>query len=113
MGIMGRLVSADLVYQQTLTRDEHRCTACGSTQRLVVHHRDGKGRGCKKPNHSLDNLETLCNSCHNKWHSSKRVHKQVSDLLGTMSLRAIAREIGVSHTTVRNVRDELETMEGI
>ena len=109
-----RLISTNPVYKQAMERDGHRCTACGSIKRLVIHHIDGRGRGCKDPNHALDNLDTLCNSCHNKWHGTKGNYlKEVSELLGTMSLRAIGRKLGILHTKVRRIRDELDEMEGL
>lgn len=50
--------------QAALERDGYRCTLCGSQEQLVVHHRDGRGRNHPNPNNELDNLQTLCNSCH-------------------------------------------------
>lgn len=47
-----------------LERDKYQCQKCGATKRLVVHHKDGKGRSTKTPNNSLKNLETLCKPCH-------------------------------------------------
>ena len=47
-----------------LERDGHRCVRCGSEEQLVVHHKDGNGRGASNPNNSLENLETLCRACH-------------------------------------------------
>lgn len=44
------------------------CTRCEghspNTERTVVHHVDGD-----RSNNNLDNLEPLCYSCHEKWHS--------------------------------------------
>lgn len=49
-----------------LQRDGYQCVKCGSVKQLVVHHKDGNGR--PKPeelkNNTLENLETLCRSCH-------------------------------------------------
>jgi hypothetical protein len=54
-----------------LERDDHRCVDCGTTEGLVVHHLDGRSK-CSirngQPNHSLDNLVTLCASCHTRRH---------------------------------------------
>lgn len=47
-----------------LERDDYKCTECGSTNKLIVHHKDGNGRGSKIKNNELDNLVTLCRSCH-------------------------------------------------
>lgn len=54
--------------QAVLARDEYRCVRCGKSNRLTVHHVDGKGRGFPDPNNDLLNLETLCRSCHAKLH---------------------------------------------
>ena len=43
---------------QALIRDNHRCTHCGSTEELEVHHLKPSG------GNSLDNLQTLCQKCH-------------------------------------------------
>lgn len=53
-----------------LIRDGYKCVLCGrgTEAMLVVHHRDGNGRGSKTPNNSDDNLETQCRSCHATTH---------------------------------------------
>lgn len=53
-----------------LARDEHKCTSCGSTDQLVVHHIDGAGRGSKQPNNTMANLITLCRACHAALHGT-------------------------------------------
>lgn len=49
--------------REALKRDEHRCTACGNTDRPQVHHivpwRYSRS-------HELENLTTLCRSCHSR-----------------------------------------------
>jgi len=46
----------------TIQRDQGKCVLCGSDQRLHVHH-------IADPDcHELDNLETVCASCHRKRH---------------------------------------------
>lgn len=47
-----------------LSRDGRRCSRCGNTSKLVVHHKDRLGRGNKQPNNALVNLETVCRRCH-------------------------------------------------
>lgn len=47
-----------------LARDGHRCVICGSVVALVVHHKDGQGRGTPNPNNKMSNLETRCRACH-------------------------------------------------
>ena len=51
-----------------IERDGFKCTLCESPNDLVVHHKDGNGRGKQNPNNDLANLETLCRSCHMKVH---------------------------------------------
>lgn len=52
---------------RALERDGHRCVRCGSARRLHVHHRKPWNDRQKHP-HALDNLETLCASCHRRSH---------------------------------------------
>lgn len=56
------------VREDVLKRDGYRCVKCGSCHQLVVHHKDGNGRGHKNPNNDIANLETLCRACHIKAH---------------------------------------------
>lgn len=39
------------------------CQACGTTEKLAIHHVDGN-----PANNDQGNLMTLCDSCHLKWH---------------------------------------------
>ena len=48
---------------KVLERDSHKCTDCGTTKRLDIHHK--KPYRISKDN-SLKNLITLCRSCHIK-----------------------------------------------
>ena len=50
--------------EQALQRDGHACVRCGGKNKLTVHHKDRHGRGTKKPNNRLSNLETVCRKCH-------------------------------------------------
>jgi 5-methylcytosine-specific restriction endonuclease McrA len=56
---------------KTLERDGYKCTECGSTTNLQVHHKDESGRNKPKElrNDRLDNLVTLCGKCHIKRHN--------------------------------------------
>lgn len=47
-----------------IRRDKTICRLCGKAKRLQVHHIDGNGIASSIPNDSLDNLITLCTSCH-------------------------------------------------
>ena len=52
-----------------LERDGFHCQDCGQDQkRLIVHHIQERTQG-QKDNHALDNMVTLCDSCHRKRHS--------------------------------------------
>lgn len=53
--------------EKCLERDGHKCCVCGSTNKPHVHHLDGSGR-THNPNHVLENLATLCSSCHRRIH---------------------------------------------
>lgn len=58
--------------EPVMQRDGYKCTRCGETDRskLVVHHRDGRGRGTSDPNNDDENLETVCRACHARHHST-------------------------------------------
>ena len=56
--------------EAALARDGHMCVKCHKTKNLVVHHKDGEGRGSKAPNNELHNLETLCRGCHAALHGT-------------------------------------------
>lgn len=49
--------------KEALDRDGHKCTACGSDNRLNVHHIQPYRYS---RSHALDNLTTLCRPCHSK-----------------------------------------------
>lgn len=65
-----------------LKRDGYKCQECGKeNKRLIVHHKDHKGRNLPSillMNNNLDNLITLCSGCHIRIHTWKvRKSKQV------------------------------------
>lgn len=47
-----------------------KCSRCGSTNELIVHHKDRN-----RSNNSVSNLELLCVSCHNKTHPLNKTKK--------------------------------------
>jgi len=49
-------------------RDGFKCVRCGGKKSLHVHHIDGSGQ-TSEPNHALENLVTLCGSCHKSMHA--------------------------------------------
>jgi 5-methylcytosine-specific restriction protein A len=62
--------------QNALERDKYTCQKCGKTHHeavLDVHHKDKTGRNKKEHNHSLENLITLCHSCHTKEHKEDTI----------------------------------------
>lgn len=54
-------------FEKCLERDGHKCCMCGSANKPHVHHLDCSGQ-TQKPNHALENLATLCSSCHTRMH---------------------------------------------
>jgi len=63
---------------KVLDRDKYKCQECGTYLNLIVHHIDGNGRGKIINNNNLNNLITLCNSCHVKLHWKLRKEKYAS-----------------------------------
>lgn len=57
-------------------RDGNKCTICGATNNLEIHHKDGTGYKTvgdyRKSNNSLENLQTVCHSCHTKITNKER-----------------------------------------
>jgi 5-methylcytosine-specific restriction endonuclease McrA len=54
----------------TLQRDGYRCTVCGATEQLEVHHVVPRRAGGAD---ALSNLVTLCVACHEKEHAGAEV----------------------------------------
>ena len=50
--------------EAALRRDGHRCVVCGSTEKLQVHHIDGRGVGADE--HPLELLEVRCLKHHHE-----------------------------------------------
>ena len=59
--------SYDRLRQQVLQRDGWRCQFCGSMTNLDVHHQQFRSHSGED---ILDNLITLCSSCHGAIHSA-------------------------------------------
>ncbi|MGE3798493.1 MAG: HNH endonuclease [Thermomicrobiales bacterium] len=55
--------------RQILSRDNYRCTACGATSDLHVHHIAPRSEG---GSHELSNLTTLCFACHERLHGVRK-----------------------------------------
>jgi 5-methylcytosine-specific restriction endonuclease McrA len=54
-----------------LERDGYRCRACGSSEHLIVHH-DVEVQKDAALALDVDNLETLCRTCHGRTHAHRR-----------------------------------------
>ena len=52
---------------KVLQRDDYKCQMCDSERQLIVHHKDCSG-SLDNPNNDMNNLITLCKSCHIKLH---------------------------------------------
>src|SRR5215471_19315364 len=55
--------------EQTLDRDDYRCTECGCDEQLVVHHETYAHLG--NEGGWTSDLKTLCRSCH-EWEHQRR-----------------------------------------
>lgn len=56
-------------HSKALVRDGCTCQICFAPNSRLVHHIDGSGLRSETPNHALDNLVTLCMSCHANLHA--------------------------------------------
>ena len=52
--------------KEIMARDGNRCRLCGTTEKLVVHHKDED-----KKNRDPGNLLTVCRGCHRREHRKK------------------------------------------
>ena len=52
-----------------LYRDKFKCYFCHTTHHLQVHHKE-YGKGLNPWEYSMDNLITVCKSCHRKIHNA-------------------------------------------
>lgn len=66
---------------RVIMRDQERCLHCGMDRRthykrwskdLTIDHIDGNGRNSEMPNNELNNLATLCLSCHGRKDTLRR-----------------------------------------
>lgn len=58
--------------RSSIINQSSKCTACGSTEKLHLHHRHYKNIG----NETIADFEILCKRCHNRIHYLKREKKQ-------------------------------------
>lgn len=66
-------------YQKRLTLDNFSCVSCGRKDKLQIHHIDHSGiksKGTyKKSNNNIENLITMCDSCHSYYHNACQRNK--------------------------------------
>jgi 5-methylcytosine-specific restriction endonuclease McrA len=60
-----------LLRRRVLERDGWRCQNCGSTKDLHMHHIEKRS---KLGDDDLDNLITLCATCHQRQHRSRTIY---------------------------------------
>ena len=92
-----------------LERDEYKCTKCGRTKNIIIHHLDESGN-TDNPNNDPNNLITLCRSCHMKHHASgdrNYLYKHITTEMfneakvGCTSFEAIAKKLNISKEVLR------------
>jgi hypothetical protein len=70
-------ISWSVIRNDVIERDGGKCVICGSKEILEVHHiRPIKSKG----NNTMENLQTLCEDCHNMKHSKKTNIRQMITL---------------------------------
>jgi len=79
------LLNFDGKRERVLERDNYTCQQCGSSDKLVVHHKDESGRGKRNHNNSLRNLVTLCKACHVNAHRKELLKARSEKLIGRWS----------------------------
>jgi 5-methylcytosine-specific restriction endonuclease McrA len=62
---------------RALRRDDNKCTKCGATEDLHVHHIIPITHG---GGHEMDNLKTLCGPCHKSAHASGDIYVDESEM---------------------------------
>ena len=93
--------------KHVLERDGYRCTDCGIEKGLTIHHKDRSGSS-EKPNNDMDNLVTLCRSCHMRYHSGEnngqfiQISKEqiINTRKESSSWEEVAKKLGVNRTTI-------------
>ena len=96
--------------EKVLARDGYKCVKCGSTDSLVVHHKDETGLSTvgerEHVNNELDNLISLCRACHIKIHHPEPPNKkhltkeQIVAALEGRSVQEAAKILGVTRKTL-------------
>lgn len=86
--------------EAAIIRARHRCERCKRKVPLVVHHKDGSGRGQSEHNNALSNLEAICRRCHKATHPESQ-YRGGSRKLGRWS-RAYDACTACNTTTIRH-----------
>ena len=76
------------IREMILQRDDSKCRICNNKNKICVHHIDGTNYIKQNANNGLENLITLCNSCHSKLHWWQRKNhklKSSEDIVRTMA----------------------------
>ncbi len=67
----------NIIREKVFKRDNYKCFHCNETEWLVIHHLDESGgieNGWRYANNKLENLITLCRSCHTKiYHRTPKI----------------------------------------
>jgi len=77
-----------------LERDNHTCQNCGSKEKVEVHHICPKKKSNKDSNHKLNNLITLCKSCHFKSHNFLSYGIWITRFRRMISLKKPQKDLG-------------------
>ena len=76
--------------EEVFERDNWTCQECGMSleqsfilfnKRLCIHHLDGNGEESNVPNNNMDNLTTLCQRCHGRYHKNLQFKEKWGDLI--------------------------------
>lgn len=76
-------------YERAGYKKKSKCDHCGSTENLIVHHKDHD-----HSNNSRGNHETICRTCHSKEHADQRRSKKgryKSGVTGKMTVAQVAK----------------------
>lgn len=57
---------------EAMRRDGYRCVRCGSMRNLQAHHERHRKMGASQRDDHVDNLLTVCSSCHGAIHGGRR-----------------------------------------
>lgn len=94
---------------EALERDGWKCVRCGEEEDIIVHHIDGSRRlGLNRMNRSLDNLMTLCWTCHSKEHGNRVI--DIDEMLNLKrsgkTLKEVGELFGVSRQRIHQIMNK-------